>query len=222
MIRTWVALIAGLAVLAGCGEAEEQKSKIQNEFFKQALTSQLDDNNQFKATIVNSPFQLDSFDAKLSILRLGDAHADRHGESRKIDIKSGDTTLNFGIAVNYIQGVSIVINRWRGETSIPIYNPTGIPSDGSAYAIVAYSETRRNIDGTMNEWYTMVTLGGTVTLSAVDVSSSGGVKGTIEFDVVLVDPAKPLPTSIEGLAVTEFSGSFNVLVEGGFDPFLFP
>jgi hypothetical protein len=113
--------------------------------------------------------------------------------------------------VNFLQGIAIQVYHWHGEEDIPVINPKEVTGDGSAYAIVAYSEIKRDNMSTSgnHDWYTYKTSEGNLHLDVVDPSDKGGAKGTIDFTVYMVEPEKPGKT-LEDLPLVHFTGAFNI------------
>lgn len=208
----WVVLV----VLTTCGEDPNKKrNAVQSKLAENLILETLDDQSRFEAKITHSPLGLAAFNGRLSMVRFGEPYMDAVSDTaRKIDIKSGDSTFNLGLgASNTMQGVSITIYHWHGELGpIPIYNPRQAPRDGSVYAVATYSEIRRDATDKENDadWYTYRTTDGTVSLSVVQPTDDGGIKGSITMSVYLIDPAAPVPATIETLPKIRFEGSFNV------------
>ncbi len=220
----WGMLAVVCVTMTACGDGSETATDLQNKVLETALSTRLDDQNVFEATLSGSPLKLETFGAKLSLVRIGDPASDSIGEYRKIDIKAGDTTLNLSAgAENLFQGASIVLYHWHGEPEVPVYNPREAPYDDSAYAVVAYSESRRHSveqDGD-KDWFTLRTDNGIVRIEAFDPADDGGIKGTVRFDVILTDPDEPIPAVYDGLPHVSFEGRFNVRVQGGIDQTFF-
>lgn len=218
MLGWRISLLFGVLTvgLTACGEAEKAKTKAQEAVLEEAILNTLDDDSTFTAKIAQSPLKINKYEGKVSVVKFSLPRQDDLGESRNIDIKSGYSSLNLAPnAINFMQGVAIQVMRWHGEEEIPIVNPKEVPTDGSAYAIVAYSEIKRdNMNQSGNhDWYTYRTTEGVVRLTTVDPSAKGGVRGTVEFRVLLVEPAKA-PQSIDDLPLVHFDGVFNVRPSG--------
>lgn len=199
--------VVGIFVLAACGEADKAKTKAQEAVVQELVATTLDDNSSFTGKVYDSPLALKSYNGKVSVINFSKSRT----LGQKIEIKSGSSTLDLAPdAVNTLQGVSIQIYRWTDETEMPVVNPKEPPVEG-AFAVVAYSEIKRdnlNPDGN-RDWYTYRSTEGTVKLDVVDTSDNGGVKGSAQFSVILLDPNRP-PVALESLPVVRFTGEFNV------------
>lgn len=199
--------VVGLLVFAACGEAEKAKTSAQEAVVQELVASTLDDDSTFTGKVYDSPLALKTFTGKVSVITFAKSRT----LGQKIEIKSGTSTLDLAPdAVNTLQGVAIQIYRWTDETEMPVVNPKEPPADG-AFAVVAYSEIKRdNLSPDGNrDWYTYRSTEGTVKLEVVDVGDNGGVKGTVDFSVILLDPNQP-PKVLEELPVVRFVGKFNV------------
>ena len=203
----WAVCTAGVLLLAACGEVEKAKTKASEAVVQEVIMQRLDDSSTFTATVANSPLKLSKFSGRVSIFSVGQST----NFGRKIEIKSGSSTLNLAPdAINVLQGVSLQIYRWNGEKTMPVVNPKEPPADGP-FAVVAYSEVLRdNVHPANNrDWYTYLSTEGELTLNVVDTSANGGAKGSVSFTVRLIDP-NHRPATLEELPVVKFTGKFNV------------
>ncbi len=202
------ALWGCLVAFAACGEIEDAKTEAREAIVQEIVLQNLDDNSSFEGTVENSPLGLDVYKGRVSVLSIGD---DPY-LGRKIMIKSGSSTLDLSPdSKNNLQGIGIEVYRWDGQQKIPIVNPDEAPDDDSAFAVVAYSEVRRDTLKKENnhDWYTYRTTQGFVDFNIVETGDDGGVKGSIEFDVLLLDPNHQ-PETLEELPNVSFKGKFNV------------
>jgi hypothetical protein len=203
----WPALLAAPLLVAACGEVEKAKNNAREAIVQELVADVLDDDSTFEGEIVGSPLELNRFTGKVSVMSSGKSKA----LGQKVEVKSGSSTLNLAPdAVNILQGVSLQIYRWDGESEIPVANPKEPPADGP-FAVVAYSEVRRdNLNPSRNrDWYTYRSTEGKLVVTAVDLGDDGGIKGTAEFSVLLLDPNRP-PKNLEELPLVTFTGRFNV------------
>jgi hypothetical protein len=216
-------LLAAVALLWGCGEVENKTNEVKGKATNRFLAETLDSTNSFHATLLDSPLGLADFEGRVHYVRIRESRVDMPG-MYKIDIMSGGGSLNFGGgAVNHFQGASIEVFQWNGTPQeIPIVNPHERPHDGRAYAVVAYSESKRDGVSSSNDqdWYTWVTQGGTLYITAADVSANGGVRGHIDYDVLLVEPDLPRPPVDEAPKV-RFEGEFNLRSDASIEQLLF-
>ncbi len=208
-----------LMTISACGEVEKATNKVENAVTESVLSS-FEDKNSFKADLKSSPLGFGKFDARMSGVDFSTKGADGR---RKLDIKGGDTTLNLGLgSTNRLHGIRVTIHNWKGETGeIPILNPKETPDDGSVFAIVAYSEVQRGntSDSRHQDWFTYRTTGGMIELTAAKAGKDGGVKGSIDFTVLLMDVQQPRPASIDALPEVHFKGTFNIRPDNS-SPFL--
>lgn len=212
MVRSGLSMMI-LAVLLSCGGEDNVTRKVESRITEKVLSG-IEDRNRFTASIAHSPLGLDTFKGRLSVVDFS-----KRADSHRIEIQSGDATLNMsGGATNYLQGIRITVHNWRGELQdLAVYNPEDAPSDGRAYAVVAYSEVKRgpNADDDQN-WYTYRTRGGTLTFEAVEPSKKGGVRGSLSFDVLLLDTKGPRPGSVSELPLVQVEAEFNVQAEDSY------
>lgn len=202
-----------LTLAAGCGSADDAAEKVGAKAIKSFLEGPLDGGSRFTAQISPSPLRMNSFHATTSMVTIGDAESAASGLSRRIEIKSGFTTIRLGdSASNQMQGVAITLYRWEGEKIVPVLNPDEAPADGGAFAVVAYSEIRRDLSNADRNvsWFTVRSTDGVVHITDFNVKE--GISGAVQFHAWL----QPLDAGPEPVLV-QLKGSFNVNTGGAAD-----